>query len=147
MEKSKSRNHNHTLDEWFDIITECRQSGLSDNEWCLRNGIPRSTLAKAAMRLRAKAYAIPERMRSSDVLDFTSCQEVVKIDITQDNKPAEYNEAAPCIPKVPVSSYLDNSHTIEIQLGSSVIRLSNDANPSLVRVVTEALIGGGSYVG
>ena len=147
MEKSQSRNHSHSLDEWFDIITECRQSGLSDSEWCLRNGLSRSTFAKAAMRLRAKAYAVPDRMRSSEVLDFTSCQEVVKIDITQDNKPAEYNETVPCIHKAQVSSYLDNSHTIEIQLGSSIIRLSNDANPSLVRLLTETLLGGSSYVG
>ena len=144
---SENQSRKRSLDEWFALITECRQSGLSDTEWCLRHGIPRTSFAKAAMRLRRKAYAVPKKTNKSPTFDFTSCQEVVKIDITQDNKPAEYNKAAPWIPKVPVSSYLDNSHTIEIQLGSSVIRLSNDANPSLVRVVTEALIGGSSYVG
>ncbi len=144
---SKTRSHNRSLDEWFDVITECRQSGLSDSEWCLRNGIPRSSLARAAMKLKAKAYSIPERTRSTEVLDFTSCQEVVKIDIMQDTKSAEYTETVPCIQASPVSSHLDNSHTIEIQLGSSVIKLSNNANPTLVKIVTDSLLGGNRYAG
>ena len=28
-----------SLDEWMDLITECRQSGLTDAAWCNEHGI------------------------------------------------------------------------------------------------------------
>ena len=28
-----------SLDEWMDLVTECRQSGLTDAAWCNEHGI------------------------------------------------------------------------------------------------------------
>jgi len=146
---SKNQSAWRTDEEWFELITKCRQSGLSDTEWCFRNGISRSSLSQAATRLRKKSFAIPKKQRNSNPLDFTSCQEVVKVDILQDNYPDKYTETQNCIPAVPVSTpYLDNSHTIEIQFGASTIRLSNDADPNLVRAIVSSFMQGGSnYAG
>ena len=31
---SKKRAPGRSLDEWMDLVTECRQSGLTDAAWC-----------------------------------------------------------------------------------------------------------------
>jgi len=68
---------------------------------------------------------------------------VVKIDIKQEITPVKYDEAIPAAPAVDVSSsYLDNSLTIEIQMGDTIIRLSNNADPNLVKIITLSLMGG-----
>ena len=126
-----------TLDEWYKLVTQCRQSGLSDEQWCLCNGIKKYSLYSAIKRLRQKAYAVPKPMRNShdEIHDLTlPKQDVVQVDIIDDiQPPKEY------IPSV--APHLDNSHTIEITIGDACIRLSNDADQSLLTCVLQILGG------
>lgn len=69
--------------EWLQIITEGRQSGLTDHAWCELHNISNSSFYNAATRLRKKACQIPEPEKTSYVLDFTSHQEVVKLILFQ----------------------------------------------------------------
>ena len=39
-----------TLDEWYELITKCRQSGLSDYRWCYQNGISRHAFNSASQK-------------------------------------------------------------------------------------------------
>ncbi len=32
---SKKRAPGRSLDEWMELVTECRQSGLTDAAWCI----------------------------------------------------------------------------------------------------------------
>jgi hypothetical protein len=70
---------------------ECRQSGLSDHQWCLVNDINPSTFYNWINRNRKRGMAIP---MSSDNVKNTSTplQEVVKVDLVPDSKsiPAPY---------------------------------------------------------
>ena len=69
-------------EEWFQLINECRRSGLSDSLWCKQQAIPVSSFFCAVRRLREKAYALPERERSIDIVSNPlPCQDVVRIDI------------------------------------------------------------------
>lgn len=144
---SKASRSHRTDQEWFDLITECRQSGLSDSQWCRLNKIPSSTFSTAVKRLRNKTYALPDRACVDiNPLDFTSKQEVVKVDIVNDRNPVRFDETNSVInSELPSSMLLDNSHTIEIKLGNTIISLSNDANPDLVKIVTRSIIGEGHY--
>lgn len=121
--------------EWYSVITECRKSGLCDSEWCIQHNIPPSTFFCALKRLRNKAYAIPESTKASDnYLDLTSKQDVVRIDITEELVvPDTVTEIAQL--NTPVTSNLDNSHTIEISLGAASIKLNNNADPVLLKQV------------
>ena len=79
--------------EWFNLITECRKSGLSDTAWCRVKGIPSGTFFCAVQRLRKKAYSLPERSAVTDTtLDLTSRQDVVRIDIKPKTFPAKIPE-------------------------------------------------------
>ena len=47
-----------SLDEWMKLVTECRQSGLTDAAWCTEHGISPSSFYNAVTRLR-KRVIIP----------------------------------------------------------------------------------------
>ena len=129
-------------EEWFRIINECRRSGLSDSQWCKQHDIRESTFFCAVSRLRKKAYAIPNRDKSIDILpDSLPKQEVVRIDI--EPEPLQLSKPEP-MQVMPVT-YLDNSHTIEINAHGVSIRISNDASPILVQTVLSMI--GGVYAG
>ena len=49
-----------SLQEWFDLITLCRQSGLSDYDWCKNHDIPASSFYNAVSKLRKKAVQLPD---------------------------------------------------------------------------------------
>ena len=71
-----------SLDEWMDLVTECRQSGLTDAAWCNEHGICPSCFYNAVTRLRKKACQIPEPVGKASTLDLTSHkQDVVQIAI------------------------------------------------------------------
>ena len=54
---SKKRAPGRSLDEWMDLVTECRQSGLTDAAWCNEHGISPSCFYNAVTRLRKKVSA------------------------------------------------------------------------------------------
>ena len=119
-------------EEWFQIIHECRRSGLSDSQWCKQHDIRESTFFCAVGRLRKKAYAIPDRNKSMDVLSNSiPKQDVVRIDI----------EPEPM--QVVPATYLDNSHTIEIDVHGINIRVFNNVDTALLKTVLSALGGTG----
>lgn len=125
-------------EEWFRIINECRRSGLSDSQWCKQHDIRESTFFCAVSRLRKKAYAIPNRDKSIDILpDSLPKQEVARIDI--DPEPLQLSKPEPM--QVMPATYLDNSHTIEIDVHGINIRVFNSVDRELLKTVLSALGG------
>ena len=49
-----------SLDEWMKLVTECRQSGLTDAAWCTEHWISPSSFYNAVTRLRKRACQIPD---------------------------------------------------------------------------------------
>ena len=49
---SGKRTPGRSLDEWMKLVTECRQSGLTDAAWCHEHGISPSCFYNAVTRLR-----------------------------------------------------------------------------------------------
>lgn len=129
------RNRKRNLNEWMDIITECRQSGMSDAAWCELNGISASCFYNAVSRLRKKACEIPDPQGKAQILDITSGkQDVVEVSITPDILPSETLPSQELPPM-----YLDNSHTIEITVNGMSIKLNNSVNPVLLERIMYSL--------
>ncbi len=120
--------HSYRSDaQWMELITQCRQSGMSDHFWCLQRGIPESSFYNAVSRLRKKACSIPERVSASTEIDLTSRQDVVEIGIVPDTDAAH----PMAMPATQVrQQHFDNSHMIEISVGSAIIRIPPQADPS-----------------
>ena len=128
------RNQKRNLNEWMDIITECRQSGLSDAAWCELNGVSVSSFYNAVTRLRKKSCNVPESQGRAQVYDISSKQDVVEVSITPDIIPAKTLPSQEMSPM-----YLDNSHTIEITVSGMSIKLNNSVNPVLLERIMYSL--------
>ena len=101
--------------EQIRLINECRQSGMTDADWCRENGIAVSTFYNWVSRCRKAAadqIPTPNYEHSSSP---RSKQDVVSIDLVPDQFP-EQNTASQM-----QQLHLDNSHTIEVTMKESVI--------------------------
>ena len=129
------RTPGRSLDEWLELVTSCRQSGLTDAAWCHENEISPSCFYNAVSRLRKKACEIPEPSGKASTLDFTSRkQDVVRIAIESENTLAELVSM-----EKNRSLYFDNSHTIEIEANGLRICISHDIQPVLLKTLMAVL--------
>ena len=112
--------------EQIRLINECRQSGMTDAEWCRENDIAVSTFYNWVSRCRkaaAEQIPAPNYGHHADPLPK---QDVVPIDIVPDHLPEQHTASQM------QQMYLDNSHTIEVTMKDVIIRISNDADPVLL---------------
>ena len=73
-----------TADEQYQLIMECRNSGLSDYQWCTEHDINPGTFYNWVKRLRKKAcYDIPPA-NGRETYRATPKQEVVKLEVIPD---------------------------------------------------------------
>lgn len=123
--------------EWLRLITECRQSGMADYAWCEQHNVPVSSFYNAVTRLRKKACTIPESAALSDTtysLDFTSRQDVVRVNLCPDTETANSHTPVPM-----AVAHLDNPHTIELMADGITVKISNSADPCLLASVFRLL--------
>ena len=134
---TQSRAPRRSRQEWLQLITECRSSGMTDRTWCEQHGILVSSFYNAVKRLRKKACDIPYvSNRKPYALDLTSSkQEAVRIDICA----APYPEAVPPAKQMCPAPHLDNSHTIELMMDNVSLKVSNSADPFLLQQIIRML--------
>ena len=48
---SNKRAPGRSLDEWMELVTECRQSGLTDAAWCNEHGMSERKLSRCGQLL------------------------------------------------------------------------------------------------
>ena len=131
-----------TAEEQYQLIMECRSSGLSDQQWCIQHDINPGTFYNWVSRLRRKAcYQIPE---STGGAGFTGSakQDVVKVDIVSDPEPVHSDN--PIIPVVNdnIPEYESVVRApIEIRIHDAVLRITNDVDPRLLSQILRSLGG------
>ena len=64
MESNTTKPNRRTEEEWFQLIQECRTSGLSDKEWCRQNNVSLSNFYYHIRRLTKKACQVPANQRT-----------------------------------------------------------------------------------
>ena len=122
--------HIHRTDEeWMELITLCRQSGLSDDQWCREHGIPASTFYRHVKILRQKACDVPAPVREN----ISPKQEVVPVQVTDIQEPDRIKNSFP-IPEIGVQE-----PAIRIHLGSAYIDIMNHADTTLLSAAVMAL--------
>lgn len=105
------------------LITEYRQSALSDYQWCREQGINPGTFYNWIRRLRTASYTIPDS--ESKVCTTPVRQEVVKLDLI------ERETVPPVIATQNTSIPTPTSNTpiaAEIECGNIKIRFFNGAD-------------------
>ena len=115
----------------YELIMECRSSGMSDAQWCLQQGINPGTFYNWVSKLRKKAcYDIPESIHETNAVSSPK-QEVVKLEIMPDEITKTQNDSNHLTCK--------SLSSIEIILGNAKINLTNDANPVRVQHIIQSL--------
>jgi len=115
------------------FIMECRQSGLSDYQWCEQNGIYPGTFYNWVSKLKKSGYTFPDSASKSKAQPNT--QEVVKVDLVESVVPEiEQNAILP-----EVSS--EGRIAAELQIGNITLRLFNGADERLIQNTLQSLGG------
>lgn len=131
-------------DEQFRLIMECRQSGLSDYQWCQANDINPGTFYNWISRLRKRGMVIPCSATTTE--PTAELQEVVKVDLIPDHgfmpKPPIPND----YPVHNPAAMPQKDPAVEILLGNSTIRFFCGADRELVEATLRCL-GGNAYAG
>ena len=122
---------NLTQEERYELVLECRRSGLTDYQWLEEHGIRRSTFYKWIHNFREQGYPdIPGPMRPHTP-HKPQTQEVVRVDLVPDTGQS-IPAAKPAAAAEPV---------MEIISGQTVIRLTNAVDPGLLRTLLAGLGG------
>ena len=116
---SNTRKARVPMKEQLRLINECRQSGMTDADWCRENGIAVSTFYNRLTRCR-KVTADQIPVPNYGHLEIPQSKpDVVPIDIIPDHSPKQQTSTG-------------SLHTIEVTMKDVRIRISNDVDPQLL---------------
>lgn len=130
-------------DEQIKLIMECRQSGLTDFEWCRQHNINAGTFYNWVKRLKhTEGITFPRGAKADGTLTYR--QEVVKLDVLQTPAPLpgtndQYNNSVAMngqLAEVPARS-------MKLNLSFGSIEIPNGTDPSLLEATLRIL--GGLY--
>lgn len=120
-----------SAEEQYKLIMECRQSGLSDQQWCLNHDIKPGTFYNWVKRLRQRGgYDIPAPAGRS--CKEAPKQEVVRLEFNENPAPVPmYGDSYP-----PQTLALP---VMELSIGKVSLRISNGIDPVLLAQTLKAL--------
>jgi transposase-like protein len=128
-------------DEQIKLIIECRQSGLTDYEWCNQHGIKPGTFYNWVKRLKkSEGHSFP---RSCTDVPHQQKQEVVKLDLSPLERPTsivndQYNNSA-----VMMATQALQEPAMQINVSGCSITIPNGTDPRLLETALKVL--GGLY--
>ena len=119
------------------LIMECRQSGLSDYQWCKKNGIHPGNFYNWVSKLRKSGYTFPDPASKSNALP--NIQEVVKVDLI----PSGNAESSLLIETNVSHDVQTPSATVAVELliDGITLRLFNGADECLVQTTLQCIGG------
>ncbi len=122
--------------EQIKLIMECRQSGLSDYQWCQNQGINPGTFYNWVSKLRKAGYTIPDSESKTSGVPVR--QEVVKLNLVEREMSApamvEQNASHLASPDIPCIA-------AEIECGNIKVRLFNGADTAVVQNTLQCIGG------
>lgn len=120
-----------TKQQKFDMIQECRSSGLSDYMWCKQQGICATTFYGWIKQLKKADFCIPAPTTAESYTN-ASKPDIVKLEIIDE------------VPQVAAPATLqsvESNCALEITIGQATIKVFNDAKPALLSQVMSCLGG------
>lgn len=122
-------------DDQIRLIMECRQSGLSDYQWCKQNGIHPGNFYNWVSKLRKRGYSFPDSEAKSNAVP--NIQEVVKIDLIQPQ-----DSSLKVDHNVSLVEQTDSSTVAaELLVGGVTLRLFNGTDEKLIQSTLRCLGG------
>ncbi len=130
-----------SINEKLQLIMECRNSGLSDYQWCKRNNINPSTFYNWITRLHKQGTEIPEDL--SDENKTPLKQEVVKLELVHNDAalPTKSNENIRVLEHPTITEH----PAVEIVFENATIRFFHGIDQELAETMLKCL-GGAIHV-
>ncbi len=130
-----------TEEERLRIIKECRQSGLTANEWCRRHGLRWNTYHTWVTRLRKKGLLETAATVPTVVIHEPGLPDIVKVDLTGRREISSVGSATGIWQENENTMPTGMNAVMEIDLGQIRIRATNQANPMLLAEVIRQIGG------
>ena len=124
-------------DEQIKLIMECRESGLSDYQWCQTNDIVPGTFYMWISRLKKAGYTIPDSMAREKATPII--QEVVKLPVVD----SEITENTIVAQNANLPTTVSRT-AVEIELNGVIIRIHNKADTDVIQSVLQ-IVGGHTH--
>ena len=127
------------VEEQYRLIMECRQSGLTDHQWCMEHDIKPGTFYNWVKRLRQKGCVdFPESTGRS--YRAPESQEVVRVDF-HDTAPLPVEQPFNVISVSTERNNLPVAEPMKLSVGSFHLTIPNGTDPQLLaqtlRIVKE----------
>ena len=120
-------NRPKSIEEWKEIITTARSSGLSDKDWCLENNVSINSFYYNVRRLRRNACEVP----TTTAKPIPVTQAVVPLEIIDDTYGSDNVSA----------SEFSLTKSISINCMGLSVSISNHASDAVITAVIRALKG------
>lgn len=127
-----------SADEQFQLIMECRQSGLTDYQWCKMRNLNPSTFYNWVSRLRKREVSIPDSTEKTNNIS-SSIQQVVKVELLPDSNSIPMKVEQNTRFATNLSS--EEPAAVEILIGNATIRFFNNTDKSLLETTLKCFGG------
>lgn len=125
-------------EEQYQLVLECRRSGMTDSDWCRKKGINPETFYTWIRRLRKKGgFPIPPVPKQT--LPIKASHDIARVDILPDEGPCREPDNKNAFLTPPPVRAGDSS--IEIEAKGATFRFSGPVEPALYEK-TLFMIGG-----
>ena len=117
-------------EEQYRLIMECRQSGLTDHQWCVEHDIKPGTFYNWVKRLRQKGCMdLPASTGRSH--SAPESQEVVRVDFHDTDTPS-YEQLLNMIPASTERNNISVAEPMRLSVGSFLLTIPNGTDPKLL---------------
>lgn len=117
-------------EEQYRLIMECRQSGLTDHQWCVEHDIKPGTFYNWVKRLRQKdCMDLPASTGRSH--SAPESQEVVRVDFHDTDTPS-YKQPLNMIPASTERNNISVAEPMRLSVGSFLLTIPNGTDPKLL---------------
>ena len=117
-------------EEQYRLIMECRQSGLTDHQWCVEHDIKPGTFYNWVKRLRQKSCMdLPASTGRSH--SAPESQEVVRVDF-HDTDTLSYEQPLNMIPASTKRNNISVAEPMRLSVGSFLLTIPNGTDPKLL---------------
>lgn len=117
-------------EEQYRLIMECRQSGLTDHQWCVEHDIKPGTFYNWVKRLRQKSCMdLPASTGRSH--SAPESQEVVRVDFHDTDTPS-YEQPLNMIPASTERNNISVAEPMRLSVGSFLLTIPNGTDPQLL---------------
>lgn len=124
-----------SIEEQYQLVLECRQSGMSDYLWCAQHDIKVGTFYSWVQNLRRTgSYEIPTPAGRENYKPMEK-QEVVRVDFS--------SEPVVSIPHPNIikNQTIDSTYHMKLDIGEVSLHISNEVEPLLLAKILQLLHG------